>query len=95
MSDTVEYGCRWTSSSGETCIGRGDSPDPADSLEFIDSMRRVQRQQGRIADAHLVARTLDDEGLPLDDWHAVPPPVPLDTGQRTENPDALRDRTGL
>ncbi|WP_029926340.1 hypothetical protein [Nocardia otitidiscaviarum] len=74
MPDRLEYGCRWLSGSGEIAIAKGDSSDPREVQEFVDAMREVQRRGGRVPDAHLIARRLDTDGFPIDDWHAVRPP---------------------
>ncbi|MBF6138088.1 hypothetical protein IU501_34535 [Nocardia otitidiscaviarum] len=73
MADRLEYGCRWTNADGETSVVKGHSADPLDVLEVVESLREVQRHGGRIPDAHLIGRHLDEAGLPIDDWHAIRP----------------------
>ncbi|MCM6774948.1 hypothetical protein NDR87_26245 [Nocardia sp. CDC159] len=91
MTDRLEYGARWLTTDGEIGVARrAPTTDPTVAVELVDKLREIQRRDGRTRDAHLVARRLDADGLPVDDWQAVARPP----GARADARAAMNARTG-
>lgn len=74
-ADRLEYGTRWTNTDGEISVARRNPTiDAETAVQLVGHLRAIQQRQGRTPDAHLVARHINDEDMPLDDWHAIPRP---------------------